>query len=80
VVATTRSPLPDLLGDGAIILEPEDLVGWTNAVVSILTDSCRRERMRAAGLTAAAKLSWENSARQLLAIFDEVLEQRAATA
>ncbi len=80
VVATTRSPLPDLLGDGAIILEPEDRGGWTNAVVSILTDPVRRQHMRAAGLAAAAKLSWENSARQLLAIFDEVLEKRAATA
>ncbi len=80
VVATTRSPLPNLLGDGAIILEPEDRTGWTNAVAAILTDSARRERMRAAGLAAAAKLSWENSARQLLAIFDEVLEKRVPAA
>ncbi|MBI3661479.1 MAG: glycosyltransferase family 4 protein [Acidobacteria bacterium] len=80
VVATTRSPLPELLGDGAIILEPEDRAGWTNAVATILTDSARRERMRAAALAAAGKLSWENSAHQLLDIFDEVLHSRVPAA
>jgi glycosyltransferase involved in cell wall biosynthesis len=80
VIATTRSPLPELLGEGAIILEPEDRAGWTAAVTSILTDSALRERMRTAALAAAAKLSWENSARQLLAIFEEVRESRAKAA
>jgi glycosyltransferase involved in cell wall biosynthesis len=80
VIATTRSPLPELLGEGAIILEPEDRAGWTSAVAAVLTDSARRERMRAAGLAAAAKLSWEHSARQLLAIFDEVLHSRVPAA
>jgi glycosyltransferase involved in cell wall biosynthesis len=80
VIATTRSPLPELLGEGAIILEPEDRAGWTNAVATVLTDSARRERMRTAGLAAAAKLSWKNSARQLLAIFDEVRGNRVPTA
>ncbi len=80
VIATTRSPLADLLGEGAIMLEPEDRAGWANAVVTILSDSARRQRMRVAGLAAAAQLSWENSARQLLDIFHEVLGKRAPSA
>jgi len=80
VIATARSPLPELLGEGAIILEPDDRAGWTNAVVAVLTDSWRRENMRRAALAAASRLSWENSARQLLEIFDEVLRHRVPAA
>ncbi len=80
VIATTRSPLPELLGEGAIILEPEDRPGWAGAVATVLTDSARRERMRVAGRAAAARLSWENSAWQLLAIFDEVRGNRVPAA
>jgi glycosyltransferase involved in cell wall biosynthesis len=78
VVATKHSPLPELLGEAAIILDLQNHMEWTSAMLEILKDPARRERMRAAGLAAAARLSWENSARQLLAIFDEVLEKRVA--
>jgi glycosyltransferase involved in cell wall biosynthesis len=78
VVVTRRSPLPELLGDGAICLEPEDRAGWRDAVFRILTRPEVGERMRAAGLAATARLSWQASARQLLCIFQEVLGPRAA--
>jgi glycosyltransferase involved in cell wall biosynthesis len=78
VVVTRRSPLPELLGDGAICLEPEDRAGWRDAVFRILTRPQVGERMGAAGLAATARLSWQASARQLLSIFKEVLGPRAA--
>ena len=73
VVVTRRSPLPELLGEGAICLEPDDRVGWRDAVLRLLTQPQVGERMRVAGLAATARLSWQASARQLLSIFDEVL-------
>jgi glycosyltransferase involved in cell wall biosynthesis len=72
VVATTASPLPGLLGEGAICLAPEDRAGWREALRTVLSDGARRERMRGAALAAAARLSWEHSARQLLEVFAEV--------
>jgi len=71
-VITTRSPLPGLLGEGAIALEPDDRAGWQAALSRILSDAALRERMSIAALAAAHALSWQASARQLLAIFDEV--------
>ncbi|NDQ58624.1 MAG: glycosyltransferase family 4 protein [Acidipila sp.] len=71
-VITTRSPLPELLGEGAIALEPDDRAGWQAALARILSDPALRERMSVAALAAAHALSWQASARQLLAIFDEV--------
>jgi alpha-1,3-rhamnosyl/mannosyltransferase len=80
VLVTTESPLPELLGEGAVALAPEDRAGWRDALARVLRDDSLRARMSAAGLAATAKLSWENSARQLLEIFDEVPRPRATTA
>ena len=71
VVATTESPLVELLGEGAIGVDPNDRAGWYNAIARILEDGKERDRIGAAGLAAASRLSWQNSARQLIAIFDE---------
>lgn len=72
VLVTTESPLPELLGEGAIALEPEDRAGWSAALMRVLRDEALRARMREAGLRAAAALSWNASARQLVEIFEEV--------
>jgi glycosyltransferase involved in cell wall biosynthesis len=42
------------------------------ALSRILADPSLRQRMSIAALAAAQALSWQASARQLLAIFDEV--------
>jgi glycosyltransferase involved in cell wall biosynthesis len=72
VVATTASPLPELLGEGGLYVEPSDRQGLLDALTRVLTDEVRWREMRQAALKAAASLTWENSARQLLAIFEEV--------
>jgi len=79
-VVTTESPLPDLLGDGTIGVAPNDQAGLLKALETILGDPARREAMSKAALAAAARLSWENSARQLMEVFEEVGEARGATA
>jgi glycosyltransferase involved in cell wall biosynthesis len=78
VIVTTASPLPELLGEGAIAVSPQDPAGWIEAMARVLSDEHLRRKMSAAGLAATAKLSWENSARQLLGVFSEV--QRVAAA
>jgi glycosyltransferase involved in cell wall biosynthesis len=79
VLATTESPLPELLGDGVLAVDPADRAGWLHAIESVLTDAALRGRMSAAALEAAARLSWKNSAHQLLAVFDEVKRNGAPT-
>ena len=78
-VVTTESPLPDLLGEGTIGVTPNDQAGLLAALKTILSDQTRQQAMRSAALAAAARLSWENSARQLIRVFEEVCETRGAT-
>lgn len=78
IVATTESPLPQLLGDGVLAVDPSDRAGWLNALERVLTDKVLHAHMREAALIAASQLSWQNSARQLLSVFDEVGRNGAA--
>jgi glycosyltransferase involved in cell wall biosynthesis len=76
-VVTTASPLPGLLGEGVIAIAPGDRAGWIRALAGVLGDKALRKRMGQAGLQAALRLSWNNSAQQLLAVFEEVVEVSA---
>ena len=78
VLATTESPIPELLGEGALAVSPNDRADWVQATERVLTDASLRRHMSEAALAAASRLSWKNSAHQLLAVFDEV--ERGASA
>ena len=80
VVATTWSPLPGLLGEEAIGVEPNDRAGWRSAIAQVLSDVELPDGRRAAVLAVASWLSWQNSARQLLSIIEGVVETRVAAA
>jgi glycosyltransferase involved in cell wall biosynthesis len=72
VVATTASPLRSILGDAMLSIDPRSEVQLRDAIIAVLSSGALRERMRAAGPLAAARLSWEEEARRLLAIIAAV--------
>ncbi len=72
VIATTASPLPQLLGEGGIYFEPTNLTGLRDALRSVLASSGLRGHMRDAGLAAAQGLTWDAAARQLLNLIEQV--------
>lgn len=74
VIATTESPLPELLKDGGIFIPPGDQAALTDAMVALLRDEPRRRAMGAAALTRAQALAWPRTARQAL----DALEEAAA--
>jgi glycosyltransferase involved in cell wall biosynthesis len=64
VIATTESPLPELLAGGGIFFDPrEDAL--ENPLETILASETLRRRMGAAALAAARRLTWEAAARQM---------------
>ena len=78
VLATTESPIPELLGEGALAISPSDREGWVQATGRVLTDACLRRHMSEEALAAASRVSWKDSAQQLLSIFDEVQRNGAS--
>jgi len=74
VVATTASPLPQILGDSTLFVDPGDQTGWNDTIIRVLGTPELRARMRAGGLAAAARHSWEHAAGELHAILRKVVQ------
>jgi glycosyltransferase involved in cell wall biosynthesis len=72
VIATTASPLPELLGEGGVYVAPSDAPGWRDALARALQSRELRAQMRVAGLAAAQRLTWDAAAHQLRAIINRL--------
>jgi alpha-1,3-rhamnosyl/mannosyltransferase len=79
VVATTASPLPQLLEGGGFFIAPGDVEGLTVSMRVLLDDEERDRRGRVA-LDRASRLTWRASARATLAALHDAvsLARRAA--
>jgi glycosyltransferase involved in cell wall biosynthesis len=75
VIATKASPLPSLLGEGALYIDPMDDQAMTRALNQVLTSAELRTQMRRAGLSVARQLTWETAARQMINIIQKVVTQ-----
>ncbi len=71
VVATTASPLPQLLAGGGLFVAPGDLDGLSDALWRVTTDGIAQAAMGAAALARASALSWHTCATQVMAALDE---------
>lgn len=69
VVASNRGSLPEVVGDAALTLEPDDVDGWVEGLHNLLEDPRQAEAMRQAGRIQAKKFSWAQTAAATLAIY-----------
>jgi glycosyltransferase involved in cell wall biosynthesis len=75
VVATTASPLPDVLGAGGLYADPGSPVQLEEALTRVLSSPELRAQMSAAGVEAASRLTWDAAARQLQSVIGKVATQ-----
>lgn len=76
VICSSASSLPEVIGDGGILLSPNDTVSWVRMIKNILTDKKMRGKIVSNGLIQANKFSWERTAKKTLAVYKEVYENR----
>src|SRR5215218_4263310 len=79
VVATTASPLPQLLEGGGFFVPPGDVDALVSAMRNLLDDGERDRRGRIA-LDRATRLTWRASARATLAALADVVTMAGRTA
>ena len=63
VVSSTSSSLPEVLGDDALLVDPDDVEGLADALARVLGDEELGADLRQRGLTRAARYSWAETAR-----------------
>jgi glycosyltransferase involved in cell wall biosynthesis len=76
VVASNVSSLPEVVGDAAILVNPENVFDIARGIREILLDLELRERLIARGRIQAGRFSWERTARQVLEIYKEAAAER----
>jgi glycosyltransferase involved in cell wall biosynthesis len=81
VITSTVSSLPEVAGDAALLVDPSDVDAMATALAHLLTDPAEHQRLRIAGLARSRRFTWQATARQTLAVYQEVAEMRkSATA
>ena len=64
VICSNRSSLPEVVGDAAVLIDPNE-AELVHAMVDLLTNSTRRNELRTRGIIQAKKFSWESSAENV---------------
>jgi len=71
VIATTASPLPELLAGGGLFVEPRDINGIAAAMQQLMDDEPGRLALGAIAKHRAGLLSWDRCARAVLSAIEE---------
>ncbi len=72
VVTSNTSSLPEVVGDGALLVSPQEVEALTDAMERALGDPSLRKELRSKGLERAKRFRWDEAAKQLLAIYKRV--------
>jgi glycosyltransferase involved in cell wall biosynthesis len=74
VVAMDATSLPEILEDGALLVKNKDIQAWRDAIICVVANKNLRTGLIQKGLEQAAKFSWEECARQTLAVYQDAVK------
>jgi glycosyltransferase involved in cell wall biosynthesis len=70
VITSTTSSLPEVAGDAALTVDPQDTQAISAAMRRILCDTSLRETLIARGTANVRRFSWDASARDVLSAIE----------
>jgi glycosyltransferase involved in cell wall biosynthesis len=77
VVTSNVSSLPEVVGNAAVLVHPENVFEIMRALHRVLLDQPLREKMKERSYRQAAKFSWEKSVRRIMDVYQEVVNSRS---
>ncbi len=80
VVTSNTSSLPEVVGNAALMVNPENVFEIQRALQQALLDGEVRARMKKLGYEQAQRFSWESSVARILEIYREVAGERIGRA
>jgi len=72
VVTSNVSSLPEVVGNAAVLVNPENVFDIMRAMYRVLTDQPLRDRLKARGYEQVQRYSWRSSAEQILGVYRQV--------
>ena len=76
VLAARTSSIPEVTGDAAILLDPDDAPAWAAAIESVLDSADVRARLRDGSLRRAVQFSWRRTAEETARVYADLFERR----
>jgi glycosyltransferase involved in cell wall biosynthesis len=76
VVCAERGSLPEIAGNAALLINPDDLDGLAAAMARALDDESLRAQLRERGFANVQRFSWEKTARETLTIYHNLLKDQ----
>jgi glycosyltransferase involved in cell wall biosynthesis len=71
VITSNVSSLPEVVGDAAVLINPENVFDIARGIREVLLDETLRAELIRRGHAQAARFSWERTAREALEIYRE---------
>ena len=72
VVTTNAASLPEVVGEGAFALAPDDARQMAGSIISLLIQDSFAEEMKQKGLAQAAHFDWQKTATETVVVYDRV--------
>ncbi len=63
VITTNRTSIPEVAGDAALSLDPDDPESFIEALIRVVESDSERKKLSCAGLARAAMFSWDKCAK-----------------
>jgi glycosyltransferase involved in cell wall biosynthesis len=77
VVCSNAASLPEIVGDGGLLVDPADAGALGEAITAVLSGEELRKSLRARGLDQAARFSWRRTADETVAVYEGLAAARA---
>lgn len=74
VVCAERGSLPEIAGDAALLVNPDDVDGLAAAIERALCDESLRAQLRERGFANVARFSWAKTAQETLGLYRRMLD------
>lgn len=76
VITSNTTALPEIAGDSALLIDPEDIEDMTTKMAELLEDESLREQLKRKGLERSKQFTWEKTSQEYLALYREVLQKQ----
>jgi alpha-1,3-rhamnosyl/mannosyltransferase len=76
VICSNATSLPEVVGSDGLLIDPDDVLGFTESLRQVLEDRAFAQALGLRGLTRSKTFSWEKCASETLSVYEQVLAQR----
>ncbi len=73
VIASRAASLPEIVGDGGLLYDADDVAGMAAGLAAVLTDATRRAALAEKALAQARRFSWAWTAQETLRAYETAL-------